>query len=194
MSPRRIPVASILLEASFVVLGVFLALALNEWRGAAHERDRAALARESLVDEVRANREAVREARDYHAALRDSLYARDADRPPTPRMFPRGFVRPATARTTAWDAATAADAVAAMDYGEVLVFSDLYAAQERYATAAEQGGRVIYQALYDAGADGVAANARNLIHLVSAYQYLEEGLLRDYDRALATLAPEAAGD
>lgn len=187
MPERRIPVASILLEASFVVLGVFLALVLNEWRAEAHERDRAALARASLVDEVRANAEAMRQAHAYHEGLIDTLRAWAGPSPPAPAVFSRGFISPVSVRTTAWDAATAADAVAAMAYDEVLLLSGAYAAQQSYVASIEQAGRVIYQAVYDRGPDGVAADYPRILHLVYSLYYLEERLLETYETTLARL-------
>merc|ERR1711969_512009 len=104
MSDRRIPVAAILLEAAFVVLGVFLALVANDWRSERDAHDRAARARAGLIDEVRHNRGAFQESLASPSAPLDSLGAR-AQRgapPPTPALFTRGFVHPATARSTAW--------------------------------------------------------------------------------------------
>lgn len=194
MSDRRIPVASILLEASFVVLGVFLALVANDWLADRNARDRAARARQSIIVEVRANREAVASSQAYHSALLDSLRARPASAPPpTPRFFSQGFVHPAKPRSTAWDTATATDAVAAMDYDEVLAFSTLYASQDRYDTSAELAGSVIYNALFEQGAEGVAANARNLSQLIHSFVYMEDGLIEEYDAALDAVDASATG-
>jgi type II secretory pathway pseudopilin PulG len=193
MSDRRVPIAAILLEAAFVVLGVFLALVANDWRSERDAQDRAARARVGLIDEARHNREAFREALAYHSAVLDSLGSR-AQRgapPPTPALFTRGFVDPATARSTAWDAATATDALAAMDYDEVLTFSELYAAQQRYGLVVEGAGGVIYQALFDVGAQGVAANAGNLASMIGSFRYLEAEMVERYDAALDALGASA---
>ncbi|PAP75319.1 hypothetical protein [Rubrivirga marina] len=195
MSDRRVPVAAILLEAAFVVLGVFLALVANDWRSERDAQDRAARARVGLIDEVRHNREAFQESLAYHSAVLDSLGTR-AQRgapPPTPGLFPQGFINPATARSTAWDAATATDALAAMDYGDVLTFSQLYAAQQRYGLVVQEAGGVIYQALFDIGARGVAANAGNLASMIGSFQYLEAEMVAEYDAALDALGADDPG-
>ena len=192
MSDRRVPVAAILLEASFVVLGVFLALVANEWRAGVAARDRAETAHAGIVDEVRANREAVQASHDYHVGLLDSLRARhEAGVTPKADVFSQGFVRPATTLSTAWDAATATDAVAAMDYDEVLAFSELYAHQERYQTTARQAGTVIYQAVFELGVPGVAERSPNLTYTIGSFVYLERGLLAEYDDALAAIGEPA---
>ncbi len=190
---RAIHLAPILLEASFVVLGVFLALVANEWRANANARDRGENARTGILEELRTNRAAVAAAAAYHEALFDSLGAQMGPdgKAPTPALFSEGFVKPATALTTAWDAAKATDAVNHMDYDDVLAFSRLYAMQERYATTAENTGSIIFGEIMARGVPGVAANYRNLIYLIGSFLHLERGLLHEYDTVLARFGGQA---
>lgn len=184
---RSFRFAPILLEASFVVLGVFLALVANEWRADANAREQAASARATIIEEIRTNREAVRHIRDYHAHLLDTLRSFPSRTPPSPRVFSRGFASAATTLSTAWDAANATDAVSHMDYEDVLAFSELYALQQRYERTAEEVGSVIFGAIFERGSDGVAENYRNLSHINGALLYLEYGLLAAYDSVLTRL-------
>ena len=181
--------APILLEAGFVVLGVFLALVANEWRADANAREHAEAARASIVEELETNRAAVAASAAYHEALVDSLGARMApgSRAPSAALFSDGFVRPATVLTTAWDAANATDALGHMDYDDVLAFSRLYAMQERYATTAANTGSVIFGEIMARGVPGIAANYRNLIYLIGSFLYLERALLEEYGAVLARL-------
>lgn len=107
-------------------------------------------------------------------------------------VFNEGFINPAEVLTTAWDVAGATDALAHMAYDEVLGFSRLYAHQRRYEDGAREGGRVIYGQLIERGANGVAANYRNLYALISSTWFLENGLLEEYGRVLADV-DSAAG-
>lgn len=185
---RRVRFAPILLEASFVVLGVFLALVANEWRADANARARADSARATIIEEIRTNREAVQEMQRYHAHLLDTLQTFPAGRPPpSPRVFSEGFANAATTLSTAWDAANATDAVSHLDYEDVLAFSELYALQQRYERTAEEVGSVIFGAIFERGSDGVAANYRNLSHINGALLYLEYGLIAAYDSVLTRL-------
>ena len=185
---RSFRFAPILLEASFVVLGVFLALVANEWRADANAREQAASARATIIEEIRANREAVQEMQRYHAHLLDTLQTFPAGSPPpSPRVFSQGFANAATTLSTAWDAANATDAVSHMDYEDVLAFSALYALQQRYERTAEEVGSVIFGAIFERGSDGVAANHRNLSHIVGVLFYLERELLAAYDELLDRL-------
>lgn len=185
---RRVRLAPILLEAGFVVLGVFLALVANEWRSDVNARERAALARAGVVEEIRTNGEAVRQMRDYHAALLDTLRSIPSDGPPpTPRVFERGFAGAATTLCTAWDAANATDAVSHMDFDDVLAFSALYAKQRRYERVAEEIGSVIFGEIFERGSFGVAERYRSLADVNGSLLYLETDLLAAYDSVLARL-------
>lgn len=181
------------LEAFAVVLGVSVALAVGAWQERRAEAARAEQARQSLVEEVRANRALVEASRAYHAGVLDSLqgYVRRAATPP-PHLFAQGFVHPAQLFTTAWMAAAATDALSLLDYADVLALSRLYAAQQRYHESAQHAGTVIYGALYESGPFGIAQNYRHLMPLIQSSMYLEMGLLREYDAALAALGQDGA--
>lgn len=183
---------SILLEASFVVLGVVLALAANEWRQHAAQQQAARTARASIHDELLANRERVRSAVLYHAMLNDTLHtlvARSAPQPPA-GLFARGFVHPAPTYATAWETAQATGIVAHLPYRDVLELASIYEQQRTYVRQAEQVGDLIYTRLFTSGYDGVLANYRHFTSILSTFIYRECGLLAAYERLL----PEAPDD
>lgn len=175
-----------LFEAAFVVLGVVLALAANEWREGRQERQRAKVATNAIATEMQSNRAAVVAASAYHTMLLDSLRA---DRPsswrPSPSMFSRGFVSPAQVSATAWQSAAATGAVEHMPYQTVLRLSQAYANQARYEHQALSIGEVIYAELYRNGVEGVTGNYRNLGNLIGSFLYRERQLLAVYDSTLA---------
>lgn len=178
-------------ETFAVVLGVTLALLVNDWQSARTDAARAAQVRASLMDELRANRALVVDSRDYHRGLLDSLGAFSARGATavSPLLFSRGFVHPATTTSTAWDAAASTGALGLLDYDDVLALSRVYAAQESYRTSHRTTGQIIYQALYDVGTAGVAGAPRKLVPLIAASMYLEDHLVTELDSALAAVAP-----
>ena len=187
--PSRLRLSPVLLEASFVVLGVFLALVANEWRSEANARERAERAREGIVEEIGTNRATAAESYAYRERLLDTLraYFPPDSPPPSPALFQQGFVRPITLLSTAWEAANATDAVSHMDYDEVLVLSVVYAQQRRYEQAAQEVGTVLFGEIMEKGVPGVAANYRNLAYLIGAFYYQEGELVAAYDRVLEAL-------
>jgi hypothetical protein len=201
---RTIDWRPILLEAFFVVLGVVLALAANEWRQSIADRRSAARALESIREEIASNRQAVLASARYHIQLTDTLNALRrlaASAPdsgvPSPRVFSQGFVSPAALLSTAWEAAAATDAVRHMDHDDVLVLARIYEQQRRYATQTDEIGGLIYRELFDRGTTGIVRNYANLSSIIAALWYRECGLLAGYDRALAELRDgtvEAASD
>jgi hypothetical protein len=192
---RRIDWRPILLEAFFVVLGVVLALAANEWRQAIVDRRSATTALESIREELDANRQSVLLSLKYHLQLSDTLIvilrqaaARgDSASPPGIRVFSQGFVHPAQLLSTAWETAAATDAVRHMSHDDVLVLARVYDQQRRYATQSEQIGALIYGEIFARGTSGVIRNYANLSSIIGAFWYRECELLLGYDQALTEL-------
>lgn len=184
-----------LFEATFVVLGVVLALAANEWRQSAARSERAERALVGIVDELRTNREAVASALDYHQGLSATIRELAAGSG-TPRVdtFSRGFVAPAPVYATAWQSAAATGVLEDLDFGVVLDLSRLYAHQERYEVQARGVSSVIYGELYRGGTEAVVANYRNLASLIHSFAYRERELLGLYDRTLAELGAKPAAE
>ncbi|HYJ80185.1 MAG TPA: hypothetical protein VEW03_11310 [Longimicrobiaceae bacterium] len=190
----RIDLRPILLEAGFVVLGVVLAFAANEWRQAAANRRDARVAQTSVRSELRANRGAVQESLQYHVGLTDTLFTLlrasgpdGSQRPPPPdmRVFSNGFVHPAQLLSTAWDAAGATDAVRHMAYDDVLALAHVYEEQRDYRRQADLVGGIIYTGMFERGMGGMLENYANLANIISAFVYRECQLLASYDSVLA---------
>jgi hypothetical protein len=189
---------SILLEAFFVVLGVVLALAANEWRRAHEDRQNAATAMASIREELHTHRLAVLQSVQYHAQLLDTLTSlsrrAQAGNPsssppmlPERRLFARGFFHPATLLHTARDAAAATDAVRHMSYADVLPLARIYAVQDQYRQQSEQVGQLLYGHLFSHGFGGVLQNYANLSTILAAFWYRECQLLHRYEDTLRQL-------
>jgi len=184
------PLKGALLEAFFVVLGVVLAFTANEWRSARHDAAQAELALQGIVEEIESNRAAVADSSAYHGRLMGTLRKFEAERPdevPPIQVFDKGFVSPAIPLSTAWDAATATNAVTHLDYDDVLLLSRIYSDQERYSQQGQMVGEVIYSRLFDEGREGIQRNYRNLHGIIGTFYYRENQLLKVYDKALEAL-------
>ncbi len=200
-APRKPRIAwrPLLLEAFFVVLGVVLALAANEWREYRNHQRHAAQALSSIREELSVNRRAVESALRYHLHLSDTLRfflpPREGAPParvPDSRLFSRGFVDPATILSTAWEVANATDAVSYMEYDDLLLLSRTYADQRSYENQALQVGQLIYTRLFNEGHRGVYGNLANLQSILSTFWYRECQLLEHYDATFTHLDGAAA--
>ena len=184
----RHAITSALFEAFFVVLAVALALAANEWRQDRVDRERAASALASVVQELQANRAAVDESREYHSGLLRKIAAAQRESSLLgPSDYPRGFTLPASVFRTAWEAAAETGALSHMEYQTVLELSRLYALQGRYEAQVAAISQLIYSELLQNGVAGMAANAVGLRSLILAYSYKEAQLVSDYDKTLTML-------
>jgi hypothetical protein len=201
LDERKLRWLPILLEAFFVVLGVVLALAANEWREHLNQKQHAATALASIRNELASNRQAVVSALTYHLHLVDTLATfvgrspqaqSSASAYPDNRLFSRGYIAPATLLNTAWEAANATDALAHMDYDAVLLLSRIYEEQRTYEYQARQGGQLIYEKLFSEGHEGVRRNFANLSMTISSFWYRECELLQSYGRVMAHL--DGAGE
>lgn len=173
-------------EATFVVLGVVLALAASEWREDRMRAERARHVLTSILAEIETNRGAVAASHEYHSSMLEVIgTATRASTPPDIRSFSRGFVSPANVYRTAWDSASATGAFEDVDYSTVLALSRIYAQQDRYERQAQSISPLLYAELYRGGPDAIAANYRGLASLINAFVFREKELLQAYDRTLS---------
>jgi hypothetical protein len=181
-----------LFEATFVVFGVVVALAANEWRETRANRRDAAVALADITTEVRANRDAVRASLGYHSGLIGSLSRRpDSLGPPDASTFSRGFISPAQLSASAWGVAGETGVTRHISYPVVLRLSRAYALQSRYEEQARSFGQVLYGELYRSGPQAIAANYRHLTNIIGAFSYRERQLLAIYDSTLAQVAGDS---
>ncbi|MDY7091819.1 MAG: hypothetical protein SX243_02495 [Acidobacteriota bacterium] len=177
-----------LFEAGFVVLGVVLALAANEWRQSRADAAQAEAALATMVQELEGNRQLVADSLAYHEELLAMIQGEHEEGwEPSPRNFPRGFIYPAQLQQTAWSTANATGALTHMDYAVVVELSGVYQAQELYRWQSSSAGELVYEALFKEGIDAIAANYRNLGTVLSTFRYREQALLELYDRTLVNL-------
>jgi hypothetical protein len=169
-------------EAFFVILGVGLALAANEWRQNTAAQKQADSALAGILVELEDNRAQVQASHDYHMGLVGMIQEKmGAGEAPVVDDFPRGFVSPARVADTAWDVATQTGVVSNMEYATLLELSRMYGLQDQYLSQVESVGGLIYGQIMAGGTQAIADNHRNLLQIIYTFIYREYGLLAAYD-------------
>ena len=177
-----------LFEAAFVVLGVVLALAANEWREARQHRAQGESARTAIANELRENRRLLDSSRSYHERIVSGINTAAPNTQFTVQHFRGGFLQPAQLSTTAWEVASETGALSHMPYDQVLAISQVVALERRYDAMALSTGQLIYGELYKIGPSGVAANARNMASILRAFAFREDQVIRRIDSTLSMLS------
>jgi hypothetical protein len=186
----RATLRSAFFEALFVVFGVALALAANEWRQSVKTQAMADGALESIVAELTANLDLVQTSTKYHQDEARMLQQKmAAGETAVPADFPRGFVNPAWVTSTAWEVAKTTGVVADMDYHTVLTLSETYDRLARYTKQAELVGPLIYEAIFKDGPQSIGERPMNLMTLVYTFIYRESEVMADLTATLAVLQP-----
>lgn len=182
---RKFSFGLLLLEIFLVLLGVLLALGLNDWNTNRGHRARAAEALDAIREEIIANRAEVEQSFTYHGALMDTLPR--LTEPPGFALFAQGYTRPANLLDTAWELAHATDALHHVAPEMARAASRAYAEQRRYQENARAIGTPLFALLLNEGASGVLQRYRSLMSVIGALRYREQQLLAQYDETLAAL-------
>jgi hypothetical protein len=176
------------LESAMIVLSVLLALAANSWADAHKEHKLAVQARESFVEEVRANRARIMVALPYHRALTDAVLLIDSTGGVSSyaawkRRVPiwSGFAPPDIA-STAWQSALTTGALSRMPFREVASLSTAYTLQGRLDTF-----NATYLPLFDFSDPMMSSTVRRMHAYMQTILSYETTLLRDYDSTLVVL-------
>ncbi len=173
-----------LFEATFVVLGVVLALSANEWRQARADRAQSQQAIVAIIQELKANRHKVSAAADYHYGLLHELNGKAPDWRPPMSVFAKGFIAPARTARTAWASASETGALAKTDYGTVMALSQAYALQAHYEAQVRSISDIIYGDIFRRGMQAVLANHANLASTINTLVFRERELIQAYDDIL----------
>jgi len=174
----------ILIEAASVVLALLLALALNSWNDARHDRERAAAARAAILAELRGNRAELDQARPVLKAIITSLQAAlDPDKPePNELKVELGV---SLLSSGAWHAALATQASQDFDFDWVRRIARVYELQDNYLRvqniAVDQLGAIPPDRNLDS-----RKVAQSLLQRMVPLSQFAEGLARSYDEALDT--------
>ena len=174
-------------DVVLVVLGAMLALAADEWRETRQRRERVRVALVGIRDELRANQQRVRTARDKHVRIVDTLQkiqARGAL--PPPQIYMNGMWNPASVTSAAWEAARETGALADMPMATVLELARVYHAQEDYETLGDGVGVGVMNDVRQFGMEGVLRDRfQQFIPLALDASNRESVMLGRYEQVLA---------
>ncbi|MGA9334070.1 MAG: hypothetical protein WBV39_07310 [Rudaea sp.] len=194
-TPRRqwfrrdaINLAEVAVETFAVVLGILLALAINEWQSRRETAERVATARTAIHAEVRSNRVAVAKTVAYDKQVVAALQAAlDGSHPPancTNIDQWHGLNTPVLL-SSAYDGATRAGILADMNFDEASDIAGIYARQNRY------------EAISDKAADWLMLKLMGEPKLCSGLMRdlgnSGQNLVGDYDRFLQPATPKLQG-
>ena len=184
-------------ESALIVLSVFLALALDQWRAERETQQRVQEARAYLAQEIRANREAVSSpiTLPYHRRIRAYLTEMAQTEQPDPALLQRyrsefTGVHPFTPQSVVWSSVSSGEVAQNMDYGELFLLERI--AQEQGQLA--ELHRALFGALMQPSADAALpayqrSQAETMRSYLSDVVPAEERLLKLYDQALGMLPP-----
>jgi type II secretory pathway pseudopilin PulG len=180
------------LESVMIVVSVLLALAASSWADAHKEQRLAVQARESFVQEVRANRARIMRALPYHRALTDAVLLVDSTGGvPSYAAWRRrvpiwsGFAPPDIA-SMAWQSALATGALSRMPFREVASLSNVYTLQGRLDTF-----NAAYLPLFDFSDLAMSGTVRRMHAYMQTILSYETTLLAEYDTTLVILGAPA---
>lgn len=197
--PSRRSLGPLILEVFFIVLGVMVALAANEWRENRALAKRTDAALENIRLEILRNQQTLQQRLPYHEALRDSLESY------LPELRTVSFGQVSERRLgmqrglyfllvydAAWQTALTSQVLSNVDYETLTVLSTIYQVQEYLKTVEDRTTGIITPAnLQGENFYYAFILFRPAIHDIVG---LEQNLLSLYDDALHHLSPEDAGE
>src|SRR5690606_10279309 len=146
---RALPWGTLVVEATFTVLAILLALAADDWRQRRENRALADAALSTFAREIGDNSRRLAAVRPYHDSLaagfaRASLVTGRGEPAALGTVHPqfRG-VTPPVLLSTAWQSALTTGALRHVDYATIQALASVYAAQESLADM----NRTMYAAL-----------------------------------------------
>jgi hypothetical protein len=184
-------------ESALIVLSVFLALALDEWRSERQTQQRVQEARSHLAQEVRANRDAVLAptALAYHRKIHGLLAEVAQSEQPTPVLMQRFHaefrgVRPFNPQHVVWSSVSNGEVAQNLAYNELFLLARISAEQSQLAEL----HRALFNGLMEPNADAEEpAFQRSQLDTMRIYLSdvvgAEERLLKLYEEALKVLPP-----
>jgi len=171
----------ILIEAISVVCAVLLALAVDEYREDRQNASRAARARESILAELRTNREALRRGLNSHRKSLAEIAPEEDLGPGSKTLLKLGFVWHGLS-SAAWQSAQNTQTMNHMDYHWLIRTAAVYENQFMYSRHQEDLFRQMGVAVVEPDKRVGARMVRGRLYMLLQ---AAESLVRTYDGALA---------
>lgn len=183
----RLPAQKLLIEVFSIVLGVLLALAMNQWRETRANRALAETALANVELELEANRDLLVLLNENNKSALAAATTVDHSATEEPTAFVPGL----QLQEIAWNALLSTGVSSYVDYQTILTLSESYSIQRVYK---ELGVQVVQAELNTAAyavATGTTVDEQSKLENFAGFFELlvaiEIELLRSYDAAIATL-------
>ena len=184
MEFKRLPVAGIIIEVFSVILGVLVALAVNEWRTTENNKDMGLAAYEKIVKEVERNKDKVDELLLNHMEILVEIDSVIAKLKRANEELTFGQINFETPSTTAWEAAKLTAAVNYLEYDLVEKISSVYSTQKVYSDVSDR----IFRELVFFIPNNNREEMKNQFMKQRVYLYnlisIEEQLIEEYKKFL----------
>lgn len=185
-SHHRIPWGTLALETFSIVLGVLLALGVNEWREQRATDARVAVALHSIHAELSWNRDFLQHRLQYYARMAQTLDSLETAHPEIPlsSMNVQGWrgLSPPVLRASSYDAAIATEALVEMDFEIANAIAQVYHVQAFYMKAVDK--------FLDIFVARQAADTGRMRSIFNEMTTMGNEVLQAYENVLPILAPE----
>ncbi|WP_371280192.1 hypothetical protein [Dokdonella sp.] len=179
---ERLP--EILIEAASVVVALLLALAINNWSEERQQTLRADAARAAILVELQENRSELAGVQPNIRATLESLRAAVSSEAPQPKEL-RVELDIALLSSAAWQAAATTRASQSIDLAWITRMAKVYELQENFQRVQNLAVDQLGSIAPENGMDGREI-ALSMIPRLNALAQIADGLMQDYDRALAS--------
>ncbi|MCH8124144.1 MAG: hypothetical protein IH853_13610 [Bacteroidetes bacterium] len=166
---NRFPLQAMFVEVVSIILGIVLALSVNEWRELNAQERRADAALTQIVEEVRSNNELISAIHETNEEILAHLHDSNDSGDEVESRFVPGI----QVKNTAWETANSIGVFNHVDYEQILELSDLYSIQDIY----RNYGFSLIQALLN----GTAVAAAN------GHPWNESEAIKKFESSLALL-------
>jgi hypothetical protein len=176
----------IIVEVTFISIGVFLALMGEQWRESRHDRELALASLRGFRSEIVANQKAVAAVTDYHVDLLARLraYLKSDPKSRSPDTVRIVGLQPVFFERTAWDLAMATQSLAHIDQDLAFRLSRIYGLQRTYAESTQGVMQAMYLRPLIETFDGLTAYYGDLVIWEPELLKLYAEILPLLDRAL----------
>jgi len=178
---------AIFIEVVSIVLGILLALAVNEWRSQRSHDSEAESALQNIKNEVKSNQKTLKAIHENNLTTVESM-TENSD-----RGEDRKFIPGLQLKSSAWETLLSTGTSNYVDYETILVLSDTYSLQEVYTKT----GQMLTEAAMNMSAYAVVQGtdidndsfSKQFSDYMNMIVQVEEELLKSYIKSIERLEP-----
>lgn len=184
---RRLPIQTLVIEVFSIVLGVLLALGMNQWREQRSHQSQADSALQHITNELHANLELLTLLHENNTATLAAMFEEQDVEEEEDGSFIPGL----QLRETAWETLLSTGLSNYVDYETILMLSEVFSIQSIYKQTGMQLTEAFMNVAAYASASGTDVNNLHLQRQFASYfemlVTLEEALLDSYGEVIEHL-------